>query len=116
MSSVLRFARAVPTGPIFRPAEGLPVIARLRWAHGEDIDTAAVAVAWTADAVEILWEQADGAGRRLDGARRARPAPWGAGAGQHGRGHHQGPIQASAAMRACVIQTGLRFVPRKQTC
>jgi hypothetical protein len=42
------------------------VIARLRWAHGEDIDTEAVAIPWTPDAVEILWEQTADAGRRQD--------------------------------------------------
>lgn len=66
MSSVPRIARAVPKGPITRPDKGLAVIARLRWANGQDVDVEAVAIAWTRDAVEILWEQTAGEGQRQD--------------------------------------------------
>ena len=59
MPAVPRIARAVPQGKIIRPADGIPVVARLRWAHGEDEDVPAVAVAWTRDAVEIRWQNLD---------------------------------------------------------
>ena len=55
MSVVPRIARIIPQGTITRPETGLPVIARLRWANGEDVDVAAVAIAWTRVAVEIRW-------------------------------------------------------------
>jgi hypothetical protein len=55
MSSVPRIARAIPHGAITRPEVGLPVVARLHWANGEDIDVVAVAIAWTKDAVEVRW-------------------------------------------------------------
>jgi hypothetical protein len=61
-----RIARAVPKGPISRPKPpGLPVFARLRWHDGRDTDVAAIATAWTRDAVEITWE-APGLGLRSD--------------------------------------------------
>jgi len=66
MPSVPRIARAVPKGPVTRPGKGIPVIARLRWANGQDVDVQAVAIAWTSEAVEIEWEQSAGAGRRQD--------------------------------------------------
>jgi hypothetical protein len=56
MVAVPRFARAVPTGPVSRPELGIPVVARLRWAHGNDVDVPAVAIAWTQQAVEIRWQ------------------------------------------------------------
>lgn len=59
MLSVPRIARALPHGPISRPETGLPVIARLRWASGQDEDVPAIAVAWTQDAVEIHWRHYD---------------------------------------------------------
>jgi hypothetical protein len=59
MPAVPRIARAVPQGEITRPAEGIAVVARLRWAHGRDEDVPAVAVAWTREAVEIRWQSLD---------------------------------------------------------
>jgi hypothetical protein len=56
MSVVPRIARAIPHGTITRPAVGIPVIARLRWANGQDVDVAAVAIAWTSKAVEVRWQ------------------------------------------------------------
>lgn len=44
-----------PASPVTRPAEGLPVIARLRWRHGYK-DVPATAVARCPDAVEIRWQ------------------------------------------------------------
>lgn len=56
MSGVPRIARAVPQGPVTRPPKGIAVVARLRWAHGRDVDVPAVAIAWTQEAVEIRWQ------------------------------------------------------------
>jgi hypothetical protein len=56
MSAVPRIARAIPHGTITRPANGIPVIARLRWANGQDADVAAIAVGWTREAVEVRWQ------------------------------------------------------------
>jgi hypothetical protein len=58
MPSIPRIARAVPRGTITRPETGIPVVARLRWANGQDMDVLAIAIAWTQDAVEIGWEMA----------------------------------------------------------
>ena len=55
MPAVPRITRAVPTGDIVHPPEGIPVIARLRWPHGWD-DIPAIAIAWAIGAVEIRWE------------------------------------------------------------
>jgi hypothetical protein len=66
MAAVPRIARAVPHGPIHRPELGIPTIARLRWAAGNDQDVPATAVAWTADAVEILWAARPGEPLRTD--------------------------------------------------
>jgi hypothetical protein len=55
MSSVPRIARAVPAGAITRSETGIPVVARLRWASGQDVDVVAVAIAWTQEAVEVRW-------------------------------------------------------------
>ena len=59
MSSVPRITRAIPHGTITRPELGIPVYARLRWANGQDVDVAAIAIAWTRDAVEIRWQNRD---------------------------------------------------------
>ena len=59
MPVVPRIARVIPHGTITRPQTGLPVIARLRWASGEDVDVAATAIAWTRSAVEIRWLNGD---------------------------------------------------------
>lgn len=56
MPAVPRIARAIPHGPITRPELGIPVIARLRWANGQDVDVAALAIAWTREAVEVRWQ------------------------------------------------------------
>jgi hypothetical protein len=56
MPVVPRIARTLPRGPITRPAAGIPVIARLRWASGDDTDVLALAMAWTREAVEIRWD------------------------------------------------------------
>jgi hypothetical protein len=56
MAVVPRIARAVPKGSVIRPEVGIAVVARLRWAHGYDVDVPAVALAWTAEAVEIQWQ------------------------------------------------------------
>jgi hypothetical protein len=56
MSAVPRIARVIPHGAITRPADGIPVVARLRWANGEDVDVVAVAIAWTRQSVEIRWQ------------------------------------------------------------
>jgi hypothetical protein len=65
MPSVPRIARAIPKGPITRPELSIPVVARLHWANGQDIDVLATVIAWTHDAVEIRWEMA-GIARRTD--------------------------------------------------
>jgi hypothetical protein len=65
MSGIPRIARAVPRGNITRPEAGIPVVARLHWANGQDIDVLALAIAWTQDAVEISWEMA-GVAHRTD--------------------------------------------------
>jgi hypothetical protein len=59
MSAIPRIARALPHGPITRPEIGIPVIARLRWANGDDTDVPALAVAWTREAVEVRWQNGD---------------------------------------------------------
>jgi hypothetical protein len=59
MSVVPRIARAIPHGKITRPADGIPVVARLRWANGQDVDVPAVAIAWTRAAVEVRWQHRD---------------------------------------------------------
>jgi|tagenome__1003787_1003787.scaffolds.fasta_scaffold19033036_1 hypothetical protein len=59
MSAVPRIARAIPHGNITRPADGIPVVARLRWANGQDVDVVAVAIAWTREAVEVRWQNQD---------------------------------------------------------
>jgi hypothetical protein len=59
MSAVPRIARAIPHGSITRPEVGIPVVARLRWASGQDVDVVAMAVAWTRDAVEVRWQHGD---------------------------------------------------------
>jgi hypothetical protein len=56
MPVVPRIARTLPRGPITRPDAGIPVVARLRWASGDDTDVPAIALAWTRDAVEIHWD------------------------------------------------------------
>jgi hypothetical protein len=65
MPSIPRIARAVPKGTVIRPEMGIPVIARLHWANGQDMDVLAIAIAWTKDAVEISWEMA-GIAHRTD--------------------------------------------------
>ena len=59
MVAVPRFARAIPQGSVTRPEVGIRVVARLRWAHGQDIDVPATAIAWTQQAVEIRWQYQD---------------------------------------------------------
>lgn len=59
MSAIPRIARAIPHGTITRPAAGIPVIARLHWANGQDTDVAALAIAWTREAVEVRWQNRD---------------------------------------------------------
>ena len=59
MSAIPRIARAIPHGSITRTAEGIPVVARLRWANGQDVDVVAVAIAWTRQAVEVRWQHRD---------------------------------------------------------
>jgi hypothetical protein len=54
--AVPRIARVAPGEPVTRPAEGIPVIARLRWLHGAIQDVPAIAVAWSRAAVEIRWQ------------------------------------------------------------
>lgn len=56
MPAVPRIARALPHGPITRPKKGIPVIARLHWASGQDTEVLAEAVAWTQDSVEVRWQ------------------------------------------------------------
>ena len=80
MPSVPRIVRALPHGPITRPEQGIPVVARLRWHHGVDKDVLATATAWTRDAVEISWEVDPGSGLRsdwvpADGVRRSMDEP-----------------------------------------
>jgi hypothetical protein len=55
MPSVPRIARAIPSGAITRSETGIPVVARMRWASGQDVDVVAVALAWTRDAVQVRW-------------------------------------------------------------
>jgi len=59
MSAVPRIARTIPHGTITRPELGIPVVARLRWANGQDVDVLAIAIAWTRDAVEVRWQNRD---------------------------------------------------------
>jgi hypothetical protein len=66
MPSVPRIVRAVPHGPVTRPEQGLPVLARIRWHHGVEQEVPATATAWTRDGVEISWEVSVGAGLRSD--------------------------------------------------
>ena len=66
MPSLPRIVRALPRGPITRPAQALPVIVRIRWHHGTEQETLAIATAWTKDAVEVSWEVRTGAGMRSD--------------------------------------------------
>ena len=56
MPSTPRIVRAVPRGSISRPMHGIPVIAVLRWHVGQATEVPALAVAWTAEAVEIAWQ------------------------------------------------------------
>jgi hypothetical protein len=56
MPSVPRIVRLAPHGAITRPAQGIPVLARIRWHHGEEREIPVIAIAWTRDAVEITWE------------------------------------------------------------
>jgi hypothetical protein len=56
MPSVPRIVRAVPRGAITRPAQGIPVMARLRWHHGLEQEIPVTATGWTREAVEITWE------------------------------------------------------------
>lgn len=54
-----RIDRAVPHGPITRPAEPPPVWALIIWRVGgglEEQQVPAIAVAWTRAAVRIVWE------------------------------------------------------------
>ena len=66
MVSVPRIIRAVPHGPIHRPEVGIPAIARLRWASGDEEDVPATALAWTREAVEIMWADQVGETLRTD--------------------------------------------------
>jgi hypothetical protein len=66
MPAVPRIRRVAPEGSITRPAEGIPVIARIHWHHGVDQDVNATAVGWTREAVEISWEMEAGEGYRTD--------------------------------------------------
>jgi hypothetical protein len=66
MPDLPRIVRATPGGRITRPDKGIPVIATIRWHHGVDQEVLAVAIAWTAQAVEIRWEMERGQGRRTD--------------------------------------------------
>ena len=65
MPIVPRIIRANPTGRTTRPAQGIPVIARIRWLNGDVTEVRALATAWTRDAVEITWHL-PGAGQRAD--------------------------------------------------
>jgi hypothetical protein len=56
MAVVPRIARVLPKEPITRPEVSIPVVARLRWASGEDDDVLALAIAWTRQAVQIQWQ------------------------------------------------------------
>jgi len=59
MSQAPRIVRAAPRGAIRRPAEGapgIPVFALIRWYTGDEEFVPATAVAWTTEAVEVLWE------------------------------------------------------------
>jgi hypothetical protein len=62
---VPRIIRADPKGRTTRPAQGVPVIARIRWLNGDVTEVRALASAWTRDAVEITWH-VPGAGQRAD--------------------------------------------------
>jgi hypothetical protein len=62
---VPRIIRANPSGRTTRPAQGIPVIARIRWLNGDVTEARALATAWTRDAVEITWH-VPGAGQRAD--------------------------------------------------
>jgi hypothetical protein len=66
MPSVPRIVRAVPHGPVTRPEHHLPVVVRIRWHHGVEQESLAIATAWTKDAVEVSWEVTIGAGMRSD--------------------------------------------------
>jgi hypothetical protein len=55
MSRAPRIIRAVPSGRIVRAPEPIAVVVRVRWHRGEVTDVAAMAVAWTAQAVQIDW-------------------------------------------------------------
>jgi hypothetical protein len=59
MPAIPRIARAIPHGTITRPELGIPVVARLHWANGRDVDVAALAIAWTREAVEVRWQNRD---------------------------------------------------------
>lgn len=65
MQPVPRILRALPRGAVTRPAEGIQVLALLRWHDGRDQEVDAVATAWTRGEVEITWE-APGIGLRTD--------------------------------------------------
>ena len=55
MGQAPRILRAIPQGPITRPEQGIPVVAILRWHHGQNSEVSATATAWTRTEVEITW-------------------------------------------------------------
>lgn len=55
MSSSVRIVRAVPTGTITRPDTPVPVVITIAWHRGDLTEMDAVALAWTANAVEVEW-------------------------------------------------------------
>jgi hypothetical protein len=55
MAPTPRIIRAIPSDPVTRPDTGMPVIATLHWHDGTTTEVAAIATAWTRDAVEVSW-------------------------------------------------------------
>ena len=54
MTSEPDILRATPRGSITTPKVGIPVLATIRWRDGGEQDVPATAMAWTAEAVEVV--------------------------------------------------------------
>ncbi len=66
MPGVPRIMRESPKGPKTRPEVGIPGLARIRWHHGEEPVVSVSLVAWTQNAVEIMWRPPGEAEFRTD--------------------------------------------------
>lgn len=55
MPSVPRIFAVVPHGRVVRPEQGIRVVVAMPWVVRPPSDVEAVAVAWTATAVEVEW-------------------------------------------------------------